>query len=100
MIFILDGRRRGLPNRHMGCDKQKEKGEEGHELCKLRPSYSKNCKLRTGNANSLVLSILMKENDYLYLNFTRNRQQYFPTSSKQRSLIIFEAERSSILLWR
>ena len=61
MIFILDGRRRGLPNRHMGCDKQKEKGEEGHELCKLRPSYSKNCKLRTGNANSLVLSILMKE---------------------------------------
>ena len=60
MIFILDGRRRGLPNRHMGCDKQKEKGEEGHELCKLRPSYSKNCKLRTGTVDALVLSILLK----------------------------------------
>ena len=45
----------------MGCDKQKEKGEEGHELCKLRPSYSKNCKLRTGNAHALVISILIKE---------------------------------------
>jgi len=44
----------------MGCDKQKEKGEEGHELCKLRPSYSKNCKLRTGTVDALVLSILLK----------------------------------------
>ena len=97
MILILDGRRRGLPNRHMGCDKQKEKGEEGHELCKLRPSYSKNCKLRTGTVDALVLSILLKRILEVLLQL---KSKYFPISSKQRSLITFEAERSSILLWR
>ena len=84
----------------MGCDKQKEKGEERHELYKLRPNYSKNCKLRTGTAHALVLSILMKEILPILELVLQIKTKYFHTSSKQRSLITYEAERSSILLWR